>query len=347
MQNPQKDGGYSIDNVTIEQINPAEKINEESLQFDNESAGLQKMINGASDTTLPLSAKGNSNINNNFIITNTIVTKPFEVEPGFTYNYNVTVEATKAVDMHSLNASVIFKIPGAQKSPQAIASGGHILDLKAKSEVFADLNVLKSSNYTIALRVNTCPSCTFLKVISGNNNNTIANFSLKDSTQQLKWLYADTYLKQGQNELKLYSDSSTSLDLAIVYSTDKLNENLSDIFAPTEAPAHIVQYKEINPTKTIVKINSTKPYILTFAQSYDPLWRAYIGNSEVKSIPVYSIINGFYIDKVGPNTITIEYAPQKWFEIGESISATSVTILVAYLLGLHKKIKSIKSLHLA
>jgi hypothetical protein len=61
--------------------------------------------------------------------------------------------------------------------------------------------------------------------------------------------------------------------------------------------------------------------MLSFADAYDPLWVVYTNvqsnnqddNFEPNSIPLYSIVNGFYIDKTGDYALVIEYQPQIWF----------------------------------
>jgi len=42
---------------------------------------------------------------------------------------------------------------------------------------------------------------------------------------------------------------------------------------------------------------------------------------KVRSIPIYSVINGFWINETGNLTIVIRYPPQDWFELGLKISA--------------------------
>ena len=50
--------------------------------------------------------------------------------------------------------------------------------------------------------------------------------------------------------------------------------------------------------------NATRPYMLSFAEEYDPLRVAYTNvqstnhndNFKTNSIPLYSIVNGFYIN---------------------------------------------------
>ena len=118
----------------------------------------------------------------------------------------------------------------------------------------------------------------------------------------------------------------------------KHDQTLEDLFTLgkySSKPAQISEYKKINPTKHVVKINNaTNPYMLVFAESYDPLWTAYVDNSEgsnksdsnennnfkINSIPLYGLTNGFYVNKTGDYSLVIEYQPQKWFIQGATIS---------------------------
>jgi len=68
--------------------------------------------------------------------------------------------------------------------------------------------------------------------------------------------------------------------------------------------------------------------MLSFAESYDPLWVCYVNGEKIHSIPLYGVINGFYINQTGYLEITIEYEPQRWFNLGCIISLTT---LLAYL----------------
>ena len=52
---------------------------------------------------------------------------------------------------------------------------------------------------------------------------------------------------------------------------------------------------------------------------------------KVRSIPLYSVINGFWINETGNLTIIIRYTPQDWFELGLKISATTFILCIAYI----------------
>ena len=76
--------------------------------------------------------------------------------------------------------------------------------------------------------------------------------------------------------------------------------------------------------------------MLSFAEAYDPLWEARIYKDgklveKVKSIPLYSVINGFWINETGNLTIIIRYTPQDWFELGLKISALTFISCIGYL----------------
>ncbi|MBV9175755.1 MAG: hypothetical protein JO297_01810 [Nitrososphaeraceae archaeon] len=241
------------------------------------------------------------------------------------------LEAESSFSTRDINNSNFSRANDISQKYGNEASSGKVLTLYPHSEVFTKLDILKPSNYTIALRVKTCETCTFLRINIGEKNTDIP---LKSKGSQLRWLYLTTYLQHGGNELRIYSDSETDLDSVILYSTNK-KQTLEEIFNPkVSRPAQILEYKEVNPTKFIVKVNATSPHMLAFAEPYDPLWIAYIdkNNFKANSIPLYSIINGFYINRTGEYTLYIEYQPQKWFFEGLVITIVTITALVAYII---------------
>jgi hypothetical protein len=54
---------------------------------------------------------------------------------------------------------------------------------------------------------------------------------------------------------------------------------------------------------------------------------------KTSSVPLYSIVNGFFVNKTGDYTLIIEYKPQSWFIQGGIVSIiTVIAILVIYFL---------------
>jgi len=101
-------------------------------------------------------------------------------------------------------------------------------------------------------------------------------------------------------------------------------------------PRYISTYTMKNPTLWKVKVNATKPFFLTFAESYDPLWEAKVYKDgklveKVHPVPVYGVINGFWINQTGNLEIVLRYTPQDWFERGLIISLTTFILSILYL----------------
>lgn len=84
------------------------------------------------------------------------------------------------------------------------------------------------------------------------------------------------------------------------------------------------------------EVEAKKPFMLVFAEAYDPLWEARVYKNgelveKVRSVPVYGVVNGFWIDEAGNLTVVIRYVPQDWFELGLKISAITFALCVFYL----------------
>jgi hypothetical protein len=125
------------------------------------------------------------------------------------------------------------------------------------------------------------------------------------------------------------------LDVIWLYST-KNNETVNELFKTNETPAVVINYTKINPTKYEVKVTASKPFMLSFAVAYDPLWEAMVYKDGekvevVKSVPLYSVINGFWIDETGDLEIEIRYKPQEWFVLGLWISGMTFIFCIGFL----------------
>lgn len=91
----------------------------------------------------------------------------------------------------------------------------------------------------------------------------------------------------------------------------------------TKINSAIVDYKQINPTKYEVTIsNLSEPTLLIFSQNYDGLWTL----NDRSSLPVYSLLNSFKIDKDGQ--YIVEFKVQKFVYSGLAISGLTLGVLV-------------------
>jgi hypothetical protein len=168
------------------------------------------------------------------------------------------------------------------------------------------------------------------------------------------------FLDPGRYTIRIHANSQTDLDSILVYSPRKDNEIESvkgndklGLFGVNEnsSQPYISSYKKLSPTKHVVTIkHATHPFMVSFAESYDPLWTAYAeGNnnvtgsfdkdqdSKVNSIPLYGVTNGFYINKTGDYDLVIEYEPQIWFVQGSIISTISAMVILFSILFVVKK----------
>lgn len=99
-------------------------------------------------------------------------------------------------------------------------------------------------------------------------------------------------------------------------------------------------YVRINPTLYKIKANISEPSMLVFSDAYDPYWGAkidringeYVISDIIRSTELYSMINGFWINRTGKLDITVEYEPQKWFYMGIIISIFTIIISIIYLI---------------
>ncbi|MEM5791675.1 MAG: hypothetical protein QXX96_02595 [Candidatus Aenigmatarchaeota archaeon] len=222
-------------------------------------------------------------------------------------------------DMYYENAKVSERYGGE-------ASNGRVLEINSSSRLWQNIEVIKPANYKITLRIN------------GGAIIKIDNISYEIETKNLTWIDLNPmYLEEGNHTLEILANDSADIDVVWLYSVER-NETLEDLFASEETPAEVLNYSKINPTLWKVRVNASKPFMLSFAESYDPLWeaRVYKDGKKVevaKSIQLYGVINGFWINTTGENLeIVIRYTPQDWFEMGLVISGITFAFCIFYLI---------------
>jgi len=129
------------------------------------------------------------------------------------------------------------------------------------------------------------------------------------------------------NRLKDFTSTVMCVDNVYFYETEMTIENKYEICSSIKN----INYTKINPTKYITKINATYPLIIVLSETYNPSWICYINDEKITSIPLYGVINGFYINHTGFLDIVIEYEPQRWFYIGSAISITTLIACATYM----------------
>lgn len=88
-----------------------------------------------------------------------------------------------------------------------------------------------------------------------------------------------------------------------------------------------VNFKQIDPTKYEINIDKLdKPTFIVFGQNYDKEWQI---NGQ-SALPVYSLLNGFRIDKNGK--YIVYFRPQRYIGIGLKVSLASIILLSGFLI---------------
>jgi len=286
-------------------------------------------------------------------------TSPFTVRPNNTYNYVMTTK-----NMYSPIA--LFKnsqdiVENATRYGNN-ASNGRVLVLGNGSEIQSTIEVIKSSNYSIAVRAESCEICTYLNVsiTSVDKDGNIHNYniyedsiSLKNEDTGLKWISSNNtyYLNKGTYDVNIYSDSKTDLDSVLLFENDNTQSagktdsrgGIGNLFTFSSPAAKLAGFKKIDPTKYVIYIeNATRPYTVSLAEGYDPLWTAYIESGEnksnfrISSYPFYGVVNGFYLNKTGNYSLVLEYQPQTWFIQGATISIFTLFLILVISIIWHK-----------
>jgi len=108
---------------------------------------------------------------------------------------------------------------------------------------------------------------------------------------------------------------------------------MNTVFVQNQTNNTSITYEEINPTQYTVHVNSSQPFYLVFSESYDNGWIATINGQQIHSqyhFTANGYANGWYINKTGIYTVTLEFAPQNLFYSGAAISITTLIICIVY-----------------
>lgn len=105
---------------------------------------------------------------------------------------------------------------------------------------------------------------------------------------------------------------------------DKLSNAEKQNLFNRETSKITVSYERKAPTLYKVKVEGLKtPVSLVFSETYDPLWEIKGGSG---SYPLYSLVNGFKIEKDG--TYEIYFSPQKYVLPGLIVSGATLIFLI-------------------
>ncbi|MCZ7355903.1 MAG: hypothetical protein O8C66_09035 [Candidatus Methanoperedens sp.] len=103
----------------------------------------------------------------------------------------------------------------------------------------------------------------------------------------------------------LVAQSNKELNFCSFDNPDKYS-NISDVFHTNQNNKFDITFQEINPTKYKVHVNTSKPFVLVFSESYDPQWKAYI---EDKNSEPNDIIKSYENTKVKEAKHDMKFTP--------------------------------------
>ncbi len=127
-----------------------------------------------------------------------------------------------------------------------------------------------------------------------------------------KWSEIDDIVKELRKEGRIIDWSS-------------IGKNKESVFKSLVLPS--LFFKETNPTQYKVSLRGVRhPVILAFSETYDPNWKLENSNG----LPLYSLINGFEVDKDGD--YTLKFVPQKYVDVGFVVTLITIFALVLVLI---------------
>ena len=131
-------------------------------------------------------------------------------------------------------------------------------------------------------------------------------------------------VKQSLNSEKLSSDGMTDIALIVAKTQHNRGKESSSIEKPK------ITFSKETGSQYKVTVESSQPSVIAFSQGYHRLWKANVDGQYIESIPLYSVINGFPIDKIGQYEFTIEFTGETFARYG---GVVSLTFLILILIG--------------
>jgi len=196
---------------------------------------------------------------------------------------------------------------------------------------FLNKGIFKDSEYILALRtVGGAANKDSLVYVDGKKYSLVYRTGSVDS----EWKHTPPInLTQGQHRISIPYQVNEKIKQLVVFSISKNEEimTVDDIFKG-ETMNPIIEYEKLEAEEYTVKVNSSNPFILAFSETYHGLWQASTDDLEYQKVPLYSQINGFFINKTGSFTIKIEFLPSRAHYLGETISTlTLLSMFISYI----------------
>jgi hypothetical protein len=166
--------------------------------------------------------------------------------------------------------------------------------------------------------------------------------TMSSNTSEVYWNdVCSTFLDVGEHTIGIGATGKLILDKLAIYLPENGAQSLNELFKTNSTPS-TVQFEENNPCSYTAHISSTQPFLLTFSEAYNPMWKAYVDGQEISPIATNFVANGYYINKTGSFEVMLYFVGQTYAEIGLAISgATAVFVAVVVFIkcGPYEKLK--------
>ncbi len=262
-----------------------------------------------------------------------------------TWNGDSWIDQIKVTGNAMLNRSHIFTEPVKTEKLRLYVTSApaydmvSILELEAYATPTASEKVFipQDEYYRVAFQLASGPNYGTLNLTI--NNTTITVSCNSPETEIKRYEIGPFYLHAGEQNVTVSATGIADFsELTMTLNDEGDFGFLDDLFEAEPGPN--VSYKMINPCKYEAHIeNIDEPFLLAFSESYHPMWKAYIDGEEISPIPVYSLVNGFYINKTGNFNVTIYFTGQTYADTGLQISAITLVIVVAIIIVPSKKLE--------
>ncbi len=246
-------------------------------------------------------------------------------------------EMTRRIENYS--GRIIYLMDSAYTFSSQLPAGWHLASVPYQEEMVessfsSTLNTSKliprAGWFRVAARVAYGPEFGNITVRFANSTATVSCNEVSDG---FRWAdFGTAYLQPGNLTIFVDSSGHVRLDELALYSINGTDDvtHFNDLFvAEQESP--LVTWNKIDEVEYVAHVRTDRPFCLVFCEAYHPLWKAFIDNQAVAPVVVYSVVNGFFINRTGEFDVTIRFTGQDSADIGLNVSAVTVSGVLIYL----------------
>lgn len=234
--------------------------------------------------------------------------------------------ARRTPQLYLLEAESDFDCSQAAAAPDDLAfSAGKAAAVAAETSISTTLELAAAGAYQVAVRAGT-EGGTSLWARLGE---TTVRLQPPASGAPLGWWVSEPLpLPAAPVDVAIGADGAAVVDaVALCSRVTACPEGFFHGTAPAE-----VRYRAVDPTRFRVEVTARRPFVLALAETYDPLWAATSPQGVAASLPLYGVINGFYLERPGSYALVVEYQIAQGARVGRLLTAlVGLLLVIAYL----------------